>query len=215
MTLWCLCCRSLVGMPLLTELITDHCQTSLIGVVIDVPVLTHSRTPVDHMTNTLLTGISDMFCYIINFCIKPFTSDWLPGHAYGLPKNKMGKLCAVRVATRTQWSYHALCGRSQIRLTTAMAVMEDRLGGYKCEFVSGGSTPPNHLACSLCTLLLRDPCLVDCCRAKYCETCVNHLREDGQPCNVCEKQLGKAEPDAKLQRLVLDQKVNISFVQVI
>ena len=44
-------------MPLLTELITDHCQSSLIGVVIDVPVLTHGRTPVDHMTNTLLIEI--------------------------------------------------------------------------------------------------------------------------------------------------------------
>ena len=41
-------------MPLLTELITDHCQSSLIGVVIDVPVLTHGRTPVDHMINTYL-----------------------------------------------------------------------------------------------------------------------------------------------------------------
>ena len=42
-------------MPLLTELITDHFQSSLIGVVIDVPVLTHGRTPVDHMINKLLT----------------------------------------------------------------------------------------------------------------------------------------------------------------
>ena len=88
-------------------------------------------------------------------------------------------------------------------------VKAEDFGGYKCEFVSGGSTPPNHLACSLCTFLLRDPCLVDCCGAKYCETCVNHLREDGQPCNVCKKQLGNAEPDAKLKRLVVNQKVNI------
>ena len=55
-----MCCdvfyyRSLVGMPLLTELITDCCQSSLIGVVIDVPVLTHGRTPGDHRTNTYLT----------------------------------------------------------------------------------------------------------------------------------------------------------------
>ena len=92
-----------------------------------------------------------------------------------------------------------------------MAVMEDRFGGYKCEFVSGGSTPPNHLACSHCNLLLRDSCIVDCCGARYCETCVNHLGADGQPCNVCKRQLGKAELDANLQRQVLDQKVNIFF----
>ena len=69
----------------------------------------------------------------------------------------------------------------------------------QCEFVSGGSTPPNQLACSHCTILLRDPCLVDCCGAKYCETCVNHLRTNSQTCNVCEKQLGNAEQDANLQ----------------
>ena len=90
-------------------------------------------------------------------------------------------------------------------------VKPEEFGGYKCEFVSGGSIPPNHLACSLCNLLLRDPCQVDCCGAKYCQTCLNHLRAAGQPCNVCKKQLGNAEPDANLQRLVVDQKVKIFF----
>ena len=86
----------------------------------------------------------------------------------------------------------------------------EEFGGHKCEFVSGGSTPPNNLACSHCTLLLRDPCIVrDCCGAKYCRSCVNHLRAAGQPCSVCEKQLSNAELDANLQRLVLDQKVKI------
>ena len=94
------------------------------------------------------------------------------------------------------------------------AVMEERVkpeefGGYKCEFVSGGSTPPNHLACSVCSLLLRDPYLVECCGAKYCQTCLNRLRADGQPCNVCERQFGRAEPDANLQQQVLNQKVKI------
>ena len=41
-------------MPLLTELITDHCLSSLIGVAITVPVLIHGRTPADHMTNAHL-----------------------------------------------------------------------------------------------------------------------------------------------------------------
>ena len=62
-------------MPLLTELITDHCQSSLIGVVIDVPVLTHGRTPVDHMTNTLLTEIKTYktvlkSCYVVKLLNK-------------------------------------------------------------------------------------------------------------------------------------------------
>ena len=70
-------------------------------------------------------------------------------------------------------------------------------GGYECEFVSGGSIPPNQLVCSLCIRLLRDPCLVDCCGAKYCQTCANDLQANGQPCNVCKEQFNNAGTGCK------------------
>ena len=83
--------------------------------------------------------------------------------------------------------------------------------GYECEFVSGGSIPPNQFTCSSCTRLLRDPCRVDCCDAKYCQTCANDLQANGQPCNVCKEQFNKAEPDANLQQRVLDQEVKLFY----
>ena len=105
------------------------------------------------------------------------------------------------------WSAHIPFQIPPLSRSMTMAEFE----GYECEFVSGGSIPPNQLTCSLCTHLLRDPCLVDCCGAKYCQACANHLQTNGQPCNVCRVQFNNAEPDANLQRLVLDQEVNYFY----
>ena len=77
-------------------------------------------------------------------------------------------------------------------------------GGYQAEFVE---SIPDILSCSICLLPFRDPHLVSCCGAKFCEPCIERVKSAGQPCPLCRKQKFISLLDRSLQRKVLEMKV--------
>ena len=56
------------------------------------------------------------------------------------------------------------------------------VAGYENEFVD---SIPDTLSCPVCLLPFRDPHLVSCCGAKFCEPCISRVKAAGQPCPLC------------------------------
>ena len=79
-------------------------------------------------------------------------------------------------------------------------------GGYECDFVDA---IPESLSCPVCLLPFRDPHLVSCCGAKYCEPCIGRVKAAGQPCPLCKQQFVSLL-DRSLQRKVLELKIRCS-----
>ena len=79
-------------------------------------------------------------------------------------------------------------------------------GGYERDFVDG---IPDFLSCPVCLLPFRDPHLVSCCGAKYCEPCIGRVKAAGQPCPLCKQQFVTLL-DRSIQRKVLELKVRCS-----
>ena len=76
-------------------------------------------------------------------------------------------------------------------------------GGYQAEFVD---SIPDTLSCSICFLPLRDPHLVSCCGAKFCEPCIGRVKAAGQPCPLCKQEFVSLL-DRSFQRKVLELNV--------
>ena len=81
------------------------------------------------------------------------------------------------------------------------------VGGYECEFVD---SIPDSLSCPVCLLPFRDPHLLDCCGAKYCEVCIGRVKSSGKPCPLCKQQFNTMV-DKNDQRKVLGLKVRCSM----
>ena len=79
-------------------------------------------------------------------------------------------------------------------------------GGYEIEFVD---SIPDSLSCPICLLPFRDPHLLSCCGAKYCEACIGRVKASGQPCPLCKEQFFSML-DKNDQRKVLGLKVRCS-----
>ena len=82
-------------------------------------------------------------------------------------------------------------------------------GGYQAEFVDSIS---DTLSCSICFLPFRDPHLVSCCGAKFCETCIGRVKAAGQPCPLCKQEFNTML-DRSMQRKVLELNVCCSGKQ--
>ena len=80
------------------------------------------------------------------------------------------------------------------------------VGGYECDFVD---SIPESLSCPICLLAFRDPHILDCCGAKYCEPCIGRVKAAGQPCPLCKQQFTSLV-DRNDQRRVLNLKVRCS-----
>ena len=94
-----------------------------------------------------------------------------------------------------------------IEIISFMACAPLPVGGYECEFVE--SSIPESLSCPVCLLPFRDPHLLDCCGAKYCEVCIGRVKASGQPCPLCKQQFNTML-DKNDQRKVLGLKVRCS-----
>ena len=65
--------------------------------------------------------------------------------------------------------------------------------------------------CSVCLYLLKDPQLIDCeCGANFCRTCIEPIKEDGEPCPLCKGPFATSMPDRRLQRALNNLKVYCS-----
>ena len=72
-------------------------------------------------------------------------------------------------------------------------------GGYECIFVE---EQPKHLQteCSVCLCILREPCLVDCCGNRFCQTCIEPIQSQGKKCPLCSQPFTTSVRDKQLQR---------------
>lgn len=74
----------------------------------------------------------------------------------------------------------------------------------ECEYVN---EVPDHLTCAICLGAVRDPLLLSCCGAKYCESCINPVRMQGKPCPNCRHEEFYTMLDKNLQRAVFNLSV--------
>ena len=79
-------------------------------------------------------------------------------------------------------------------------------GGYDCDFVDH---PSESLTCAICLMPFRNPHILDCCGAKYCESCIGRVKAASQPCPIC-KQFFNSMVDRSKHREVLSLKVRCS-----
>ena len=62
----------------------------------------------------------------------------------------------------------------------------EAFGGYDCEFVEPpASAFQTH--CPVCRLILRDPYLIRCCGTSFCQTCIQRLQAEKNPCPICRE----------------------------
>ena len=61
---------------------------------------------------------------------------------------------------------------------------DDKNGGYDYEFVSN---PPDELICSVCLSVLRDPNLTSCCGSHFCQPCISRIKNERNPCPLCQE----------------------------
>ena len=80
------------------------------------------------------------------------------------------------------------------------------VAGYENEFVD---SIPDTLSCPVCLLPFRDPHLVSCCGAKFCEPCIGRVKAAGQSCPLCKQEFNTML-ERSIQRKMLDLKVRCS-----
>ena len=79
-------------------------------------------------------------------------------------------------------------------------------GGYTGDFVD---SLPESLSCPVCLLAFRDPHILSCCGAKYCEVCINRVKADNKPCPLCNQPF-QTMLDKSFQRKVLGLRTHCS-----
>ena len=76
---------------------------------------------------------------------------------------------------------------------------QETFGGYDCEFVE----PPTkafQTECPICSLILRDPYLTNCCGTSFCRTCSERLDVKHKPCPTCREDNFEVFPNKGLKR---------------
>ena len=73
--------------------------------------------------------------------------------------------------------------------------------GYENEFVD---SIPDSLSCFICFLPFRDPHLVSCCGAKFCESCIGQVKAAGQPCPLCKQEFSTMLDRGDQRKVVCD-----------
>ena len=76
-------------------------------------------------------------------------------------------------------------------------------GGYDCEFVEA---PPKWVPteCSVCLLILKEPCIVSCCGHKFCRACIEQVENSKKPCPLCNTLDFTFMRELALQRSLLN-----------
>jgi len=57
-------------------------------------------------------------------------------------------------------------------------------GGYDCDFIE---KIPEKFICNICTKVLRDPHLTECCGQHFCGSCIEHWTSQNEVCPICRE----------------------------
>ena len=81
--------------------------------------------------------------------------------------------------------------------------------GYDCEFVDG---PPKelHYECSICLMVLRQPCLVECCGHHFCKWCLDGVTKEKKTCPLCNQEELNSMRNKGLERVLNEKRVYCS-----
>ena len=81
-------------------------------------------------------------------------------------------------------------------------------GGYLCKFVEE-SQSDELFKCKICTLILRDPHITDCCGENACHLCIVKAAENGGPCPIpgCRSKRVKINLNRDLRSIILESDV--------
>ena len=77
---------------------------------------------------------------------------------------------------------------------------KENRGGYDCEFVEQPSDVAQGGECPVCLLVLKEPCLINCCGQKYCRACIERVKEDAKPCPLCNEPNFSVMQERALER---------------
>ena len=79
-------------------------------------------------------------------------------------------------------------------------------GGYDCKFVES-PTEDLETKCDICLLVLRNPHQTQCCGSLFCESCVEWVQQQKQPCPECNEAEFSTFYDKSLERTLNELKV--------
>ena len=81
-------------------------------------------------------------------------------------------------------------------------------GGYVCKFVDE-SQPDGLFKCRICTLVLRDPHITECCGENACHHCIVKVAENDGPCPIpgCRSKNVKINLNRDLRSIILESDV--------
>ena len=87
---------------------------------------------------------------------------------------------------------------------------KENRGGYDCDFVE---KPPEAIQteCSVCLLILKEPCLISCCGHKFCRECIEQVTKDAKPCPLCNEPNFNFMRERKLERFLKGSEVWCSY----
>ena len=80
-------------------------------------------------------------------------------------------------------------------------------GGYDCEFMEKPSDAVQGGECPVCLLVLREPCVTDCCGSKFCRCCIERVKRDANLCPLCNKPDYSFIRELALERYLKDLEV--------
>ena len=93
---------------------------------------------------------------------------------------------------------------NSVEATLLNMAEENKDGGYDCDLIE---EPPDDLICPICLLPPRKPHLISCCGRKLCHSCIDRVKQAGDPCPCCREEEYIIVKDKMVERQVLDLKV--------
>ena len=80
--------------------------------------------------------------------------------------------------------------------------------GFNCEFQDCTAMEHIDFVCSICSLVLREPCMAGCCGARFCQNCIQkHQDISINTCPYCKSEDFYFVPDKNLKQKLLKSKV--------
>ena len=85
---------------------------------------------------------------------------------------------------------------------------EEKFGGYDTKFVDPIPNAFQSIStCPICHLLLRDPYQTDCCDTNFCNSCIQQIKRDSNPCPICRNDNFTMFPNKSLKRALNQSEV--------
>ena len=132
-------------------------------------------------------------------------TDFTPLITWESTNHGFSQLRTLRGKNRKRLRAMASCGaRAENPLPSDL--LDWSFGGYSCSFLE---EPDQTLLCLICSRVLREPELTDCCGNHYCASCLKRWLNSSRSCPLCRENDFSTLRDKKTERVV--QSLQVSF----